>query len=202
MSNSPLIFLAAVFFLLITPGPGVLTTAGVGAAFGASPGYRYVAGLFVGTNLVALAVVTGLAALVLTLPALQWILLTVSALYLVYLALRIAFAGSKIAFVTSRNAPGFINGIALQAINPKAYVVNTTLFTSFPFAGQTPLVEILLKFLIINAVWIPIHLLWLSAGIYLQQLNLSPRKQRTINVFMAVSLLLVVALAALAGQRS
>ena len=27
-------FALAVFFLLITPGPGVLTTAGIGAAFG------------------------------------------------------------------------------------------------------------------------------------------------------------------------
>ncbi len=30
-----LIFAAAVFFLIITPGPGVLSTAGVGSAFGA-----------------------------------------------------------------------------------------------------------------------------------------------------------------------
>jgi len=181
LGDSPLIFLAAVFFLLITPGPGVLTTAGVGAAFGASAGYRYVAGLFVGTNLVALAVVTGVAALILAMPGLQPVLLTASVLYLVYLAMRIAFAGSRIAFVQSRSSPGFFNGIALQAINPK-------------------LSEILIKFLLINAVWIPIHLLWLSAGIYLQQLNLSRKTQRTVNAAMAISLLLVVALAALAGN--
>ena len=61
-------FAAAVFFLLITPGPGVLSTAGVGAGFGFRPGARYVLGLFLGTNLVALAVVSGLAALTVMTP--------------------------------------------------------------------------------------------------------------------------------------
>jgi len=53
-----LTFSIAVFMLLITPGPGVLSTAGVGAAFGFSAGLRYVFGLFLGTNLVALAVIS------------------------------------------------------------------------------------------------------------------------------------------------
>jgi len=69
------VFVVAVFFLLITPGPGVLSTAGVGASFGKQAGYRYVLGLFIGTNLVALAVVTGLASIVFTVPALRTVLL-------------------------------------------------------------------------------------------------------------------------------
>ncbi len=59
-----LTFALAVFFLIITPGPGVLSVAGVGSAFGSGPGARYIAGLFVGTNLVALAVVSGMAAII------------------------------------------------------------------------------------------------------------------------------------------
>ncbi|MGB0853473.1 MAG: LysE family translocator, partial [Pikeienuella sp.] len=35
-----LTFAAAVFFLLITPGPGVLSLAGVGASFGYRAGAR------------------------------------------------------------------------------------------------------------------------------------------------------------------
>ena len=53
-------FTLAVFLLLITPGPGVLSTAGVGAAFGTRAGIQYVVGLFVGTNIVALSIVSGL----------------------------------------------------------------------------------------------------------------------------------------------
>jgi threonine/homoserine/homoserine lactone efflux protein len=59
-----LAFTLAVFLLLITPGPGVLSTAGVGAAFGFRAGLRYVAGLCIGTNLVAVIVISGVAAIV------------------------------------------------------------------------------------------------------------------------------------------
>ena len=191
------VFIAAVFFLLITPGPGVLSTAGVGASFGKQAGYRYVLGLFIGTNLVALAVVTGLASIVLTVPVLRTVLLYASIAYICYLALRIAFAGSNIAFIESQRAPGIVDALLLQAINPKAYVVNTTLFTGFSFSDMQLWQETLWKFLLINAIWIPIHLLWLSAGIGLKQLNLSSRAQRIINILMALSLLMVVVLAAL-----
>ena len=71
-------FALAVFFLIITPGPGVLSVAGVGAAFGYKSGLRYILGLCLGTNLVALAVVTGLATIVLSNYALRMILMVCS----------------------------------------------------------------------------------------------------------------------------
>lgn len=189
------VFLTAVFFMLITPGPGVLSTAGVGSSFGSTAGYRYVSGLFIGTNLVALTVVTGLAGLILAQPTLRTVLMYASVAYLCYLALRIALAGSKIKFIESARAPGIRDALLLQAINPKAYVVNTALFTSFPFAGMAIWQEIAWKFLLINLVWIPIHLLWLAAGITLQRLDLPARWHRIINILMALSLLMVVGLA-------
>ncbi len=193
-----LTFLAAVFFLLITPGPGVLSTAGVGSGFGYRPGLQYVAGLFVGTNLVAIAVVSGVAAIVFSQPGVRTVLLYASAAYLFYLALKIAFSGTKIAFIHAERPPGFLGGIALQAINPKAYAVNTALFTGFAFMPASLATETLLKFLLINAIWIPVHLIWLSAGVYLHRLELSGRAHFLINAAMAVSMLMVVALAALA----
>lgn len=187
-------FITAVFFLLITPGPGVLSTAGVGSAFGAHAGYRYVLGLFIGTNLVALAVVTGLAALVLAQPAIRTVLMYLSISYLCYLAARIALAGSTIAFIQAARAPGIKDALLLQAINPKAYVVNTALFTGFDF-GLPLWQETLWKFCLINIIWIPIHLLWLAAGIGMQRLALPSHWQRLINILMALSLLVVVYLA-------
>ncbi len=196
-----LIFLAAVFFMLITPGPGVLSTAGVGAAYGRAAGYRYVAGLCLGTNLVALAVVTGLAALMLAQPVLRGVLLVASMGYLTYLALRIGFAGATVAFIGRPTAPGVLDAVALQAINPKAYVVNTALFTGFGFEGMSLGAETAWKFALVNLVWIPIHLAWLAAGIALQRLELSRERQRLVNLAMAGSLLGVVALALVAGLR-
>ncbi len=188
-------FTLAVFLLLITPGPGVLSTAGVGAAFGAKPGLKYVLGLFIGTNLVALSVVSGLAAVVFALPAVRNILLILSVIYLLYLAYRIGFAGSKIAFIEAKGQPGIIAGILLQIINPKAYAVNTTLFTGFAFLPQNLAVETMIKFAILNAIWVPIHLLWLVAGSMVERMNLEPATQFKINIAMALAMLLVVALA-------
>ncbi|MGA9412797.1 MAG: LysE family transporter [Roseobacter sp.] len=193
-----LTFAAAVFFLIITPGPGVLSTAGVGAAFGARAGSRYVAGLFIGTNLVCIAVVSGLTAVLLADARLRTILFFASILYLAYLALKIALAGSKVAFIERQSPPGVFGGIALQAINPKAYAVNTALFTGFGFMPNSYPLEIALKILIVNAIWIPIHFAWLWLGITVRRMNLPHRTQRAINIAMALSMLLVVALAAFA----
>lgn len=190
-----LTFAAAVFFLIITPGPGVLSTAGVGASFGRRTGLRYVLGLFLGTNLVAAAVVSGLAALLLADPRLRTLLFAVSFGYLVYLAVRIAFAGSKLAFIERATPPGISGGILLQIMNPKAYAVNTALYTGFGFLPGNYLAEMAIKFLIMNAIWLPIHLLWLWAGIKVHQLDLSARTHSIINKAMAISMLLVVILA-------
>lgn len=191
-----LTFALAVFFLLITPGPGVLTTAGVGAGFGRAAGLRFVAGLFVGTNLVALAVISGLAAVVFSVPEVRAVLVWASAAFFVYLAAKIALSGAKVAFMETASAPGFMGGLLLQFINPKAYAVNNLLFSGYAFWPESLTVEVALKLLIVNAIWIPVHLIWLAAGVTLKRLNLAPGAQRAINVGMALSLLAVVALAA------
>lgn len=188
-------FALAVFFLVITPGPGVMSTAGVGSGFGYRAGLAYVAGLFVGNNLVAGLVISGVAAAALAVPWLRTVLLFASSAYLVYLAAKIAFAGARVAFIHAERAPGFWNGIALQPINPKAYVVNTTLFSGFAFMAANPRLEIALKLLVFNALWVPIHLTWLWAGVTLRRLDLAPSVQRAINIGMALAMLAVVALA-------
>ncbi len=193
-----LVFAAAVFLMLITPGPGVLTTAGVGSGFGWRAGLVFLAGLFVGTNAVAIAVISGLTAIVFAVPYLRETLGVLSIAYFVYLASRIAFAGSKIAFIESEQAPGFVNGVLLQLINPKAYAVNTFIFTEFPFYPESLWIEVALKFLIVNLIWAPVHLLWLRAGVTLRRLDLAPERQRLINIAMATALLVVVLLAAFA----
>jgi threonine/homoserine/homoserine lactone efflux protein len=188
-----LTFALAVFLLIITPGPGVLSLAGVGAAFGWRQGIQYLAGLFIGTNIVCLAVISGLAAIVLADPIVRMILLAVSAAYLAYLAFRIAFAGAKIAFI-SMSTPGLMAGLTLQFINPKAYAVNTTLFSGFAFYPESLFIETGLKLLIANVIWLLLHCLWLYAGVKINRLELAPRTQRAINFGMAACLLAVVIL--------
>ena len=190
-----LTFAAAVFFLIITPGPGVLSAAGVGAAYGMRAGLRYVLGLFIGNNLVILAVVSGLAALVLATDWVRTALFVLSTAYLLYLALRIAFAGSKLAFAPATSQPGVMAGILLQPINPKAYAVNTALFSGFAIFPDALAAEVIWKLVIVNAIWTPIHVLWVWFGALLKEMDLPPQRQRLVNFAMAASMLLVVGLA-------
>ena len=189
-----LTFALAVFLLIITPGPGVLSTAGMGAAYGFQPGMRYVMGLFIGTNLVGLAVISGLAAIVFSVPVVRGMLMAASLAYLVYLAGRIALAGSKLAFIDARRRPGVKDGILLQIVNPKAYAVNSALYSGFAFLPDNLLLETLLKLLIGNAVWFPIHLIWLFAGSALHRLDLAETTQKRINYAMAAAMMTVVLL--------
>lgn len=192
-----LAFAAAVFFLIVSPGPGVLSTAGVGAAYGFRNGLAYVAGLFVGNNLVALLVISGVAASALALPWLRTVLLVASLAYLLWLAWRIASAGARVGFIEARTPLGFWNGLALQPINPKAYVVGATLFSGFAFMPDNLWAETVIKLVIMNLIWVPLHLGWLGAGVSLRRLDLGPRAQQIVNIAMALSMLVAVGLALL-----
>lgn len=194
-----LTFSIGVFFLIITPGPGVLSAAGVGAAYGFRTGLRYVAGLCLGQLIVIAMVVSGLAALVLAEPLIRTVLLVLSTAYLLYLAARIAFAGSKIAFIPAGSEPGILAGLLLQPINPKAYVVNTALFTGFPIFPDALWAEFAWKLIILNLIWVPIHVGWVWFGGAMRRLDLPQHVQRRINVAMALSMLIAVGLALLSA---
>ncbi len=186
-------FAFAVFLLLITPGPGVLSLAGVGTAYGWRKGVQYLGGLWIGNNLVSLAVISGLAALLLADPFVRNLLLFISATYLLFLASKVAFAGSKIAFIHI-TAPGLVSGITLQLINPKAYAVHTTLFSGFVIYPESFVIETGMKFTLSNLIWILIHFCWLYVGVKVNELNLQTQTQKLINFVMAVRLVMVVVL--------
>ena len=188
-------FALACFFLLITPGPGVLSVAGVGSGFGYRAGFSYLWGLCAGNFMVGMMVATGLAAIILSVPVIRVTLLVASVAYLTWLAAKIALSGSRVAFAAPAHAPGFRDGITLQAINPKAYAVNTALFTGFAFMPGSYAAEVAVKVMILNAFWIPIHFLWLGAGVKIKQLALPDTLQRAINVFMALAMMAVVGIA-------
>jgi threonine/homoserine/homoserine lactone efflux protein len=125
-------------------------------------------------------------------PSVRIFLLFLSTCYLFYLASKIALAGSNIAFIKAKAPPGIISGILLQAINPKAYVVNTTFVSGFAFYQSSFVMELIIKFLIINSIWIPLHLIWLYVGTVLHELNLTNKNQRIINLMLAFSMIAAV----------
>lgn len=195
-------FALAVILLIATPGPGVMGAAGMGAAYGLRPALRFITGLCLGQLVVIALVVSGIAAAVLAVPAIRLVLLGLSTCYLLYLAAKIAFAGTTVQFIQTGRAPGVMSGFLLQPINPKAYVVNATLFSGFAIYPEAYWLEVGLKLLVLNVIWVPIHVAWAYAGVTLERLSLAPRTQRLINAAMALAMLAVVALALVSGLNS
>ena len=187
-----LAFAISLFLLVVTPGPAVLSLAGIGSAFGYRAGIRYLGGLVIGYHFVILTVVSGLASILIAAPWMRNLLLVVSTGYLGFLAFRIAYAGSQVALVTPKAKPGLIAGVGLQLVNPKAYAVNTALMSGFSFYTDSLVIEIAIKLLIINIIWIPLHLCWLYLGVRLNSFNLDEDTQKTINYAMASSLIIVL----------
>ena len=83
-------------------------------------------------------------------------------------------------------------GLTLQLINPKAYAVDTTLFSGFAFYPESLVIETGLKLLIANVIWLLLHGLWLYAGVKINRLELAAGSQRAINFGMATCLFVVV----------
>lgn len=192
-------FAIAIFLMIITPGPGVLSLAGTGAGFGWRPGIFYLLGLFIGTNSVMILVITGLKGVLFKIPFVEPVFLIVSLSYLTWIAWRIAFSDNKTTITSIKKEPTFFEAIFLQLINPKAYLVNGILFAGFPIENLNLNQEIIAKVIIINLVWIPVHFFWLWLGIRLRSWGLESGKQKKVNKFMGFSLFVVVILAGISS---
>ncbi len=188
-------FAFAFFLMIITPGPAVLSLAGVGAGFGWRPGIFYLLGLFIGTNSVMILVITGLKGVLFKIPFVEPVFLTISLTYLTWIAWRIAFSNNKTTISSLKKEPTFFEAIFLQLINPKAYLVNGILFAGFPIENFNLSDEIITKVIIINLVWVPVHFFWLWLGIRIRSWGLESGKQKQVNKFMGLSLFIVVILA-------
>ena len=182
------------FLMMVTPGPGVLSLAGVGAGFGWKVGMMYLIGLFFGTNGVALLVVLGFKQFLFEIDGVEITFLLLSLSYLSFLSWRIATSDNKTGFKQSLKAPRLYEGIFLQFVNPKAYVVQGHLFVVLSLGLASFNTEIIVKFIIVNSIWIPIHLFWLWLGISLKKWSIGVNKQIWVNRGMGIALFAVVVL--------
>ena len=190
------------FLMMVTPGPGVLSLAGVGAGFGWRVGIMYLIGLFLGTNGVALLVVLGFKQFLFEIDGVELTFLFLSLSYLSFLSWRIATSDNKTSFKQSFKSPKLYEGVFLQFVNPKAYVVQGHLFIVLSLGILPYNLEIITKFIIVNSIWIPIHFLWLWLGISLKKWSLASNKQIWVNRSMGLALFAVVILSGIMELNS
>lgn len=111
------------FAYSITPGPNNLLLAASGAAFGYRRSLPHILGVSVGAALMLVVVGCGLCTVFDRVPHLHTALKYFGAAYLVWLAWCIARSGNAGKQRTARQPLRFWQGLALQWINPKTWVM-------------------------------------------------------------------------------
>ena len=190
-----LTFSLAVTLLMLTPGPAVLMIANIGVNFDFRKGVPFVFGVIVGANVVALSVVLGIASVINTYTLLRLILLIISSIFIFYLAVKILMQNSAKETTSNFKKINFYDGLVLQILNPKNYIVQITLFSGFLIWNDNFILEAFIKLVIANMIWFPMHLLWLILGVTVKKMQLSRKSLKILNMVMAGSLLSFIAMA-------
>lgn len=146
-----------------TPGPANMALMATGARYGLRRALPFVAGVAVGKQLVIWPMGFGLLALAEAAPtvfaALKWI----AAAYILWLAWRVAGmsldTGAQIG-----PAPGFLAGLPVHPLNPKAWAMITAGFTQFTAPGTPALQATATIAICLFSVQVILHPLWTLAG--------------------------------------
>lgn len=113
-----------------TPGPANMAMMATGARFGFRAALPFVAGVLLGKQLIIWPIGFGLMQLAQQVPLLFTFLKFASAAYIIWLAWRIA--NLRLTPGTAQGkAPGFRAGLLIHPLNPKAWAMIVTGFTSF-----------------------------------------------------------------------
>jgi len=183
--------------LMGSPGPSTVSVTAVGAAFGVRRSLGYALGLIAGTCLVLFVVATGVFALVAAAPGLSPLLTAASAAYIAYLAIRIARAPPLRKEGPAAGVPSCAAGLLLAAANPKAYVAIAAVFAGSHIGGLSPAAEMAAKMALLACMVVLIHLGWLCAGASLSRALSDRVASRSVNVALAIVLVVTSALAIL-----
>ena len=145
-----------------TPGPANMALLATGARYGLRPALPFVAGVALGKQLVIWPIGFGLMHLADTAPWVFTALKYISATYIIYLAWRVA--NMRLETDVEAKAPGFMAGLIVHPLNPKAWGMITAGFTAF-IAPGTPTFEATLTIAaILLAVQAVLHPIWTYGG--------------------------------------
>lgn len=195
MTANLVVLVLAALPLMGSPGPATLSTAAVGAAYGARAGLPYLAGIIAGTTGVLLLIATGVTGIVLALPSLVWIITVAAAGYILYLAYRIATAPVVSTDMSIAARPSLPGGFLLAIANPKAFAAIGAVYSGNAVVEGDVFVDTVAKVFALFVLVVVVNTAWLFFGSGFSRYLRDPRAGRIANVTFAVLLVLSVALA-------
>lgn len=121
-----------------SPGPNTTLSTALAANLGLRRALRFCLAVPAGWTLLMLATGLGLGALITGVPALRWSVTLLGVVYMLWLAWKLAGAGQLSQVDASRLNVGFWQGVGLQFLNIKAWMLALTLTAGWVLnaAGQ------------------------------------------------------------------
>lgn len=145
-----------------TPGPANMALLATGARYGLRRALPFVVGVALGKQLVIWPVGFGLMELAQQAPlvfeALKWL----SAAYIIWLAWRVA--NMRLRTDGDDMAPGFLAGLIVHPLNPKAWAMIFGAFTGFVTPGTEPLQATATIAAVLLGCQVILHPIWTLGG--------------------------------------
>lgn len=148
-------FLVLATAMSFTPGPNTTMAAAMGANWGLRPAMRFVWGVPVGWCALLLLCASGVGALVMAAPVMKTAIKAVGIAYLVWLAYKLSGSG-KLAEAKDVNLIGFWQGVCLQFVNVKAWLLALAIVAGWIVGFKDQLMRL--------AIVVPIMLLYAFAS--------------------------------------
>ncbi|MDB2369274.1 LysE family translocator [Octadecabacter sp.] len=147
-----------------TPGPANMVLLATGARFGLRRALPFVAGVALGKQFIIWPLGFGVMAVQDDYPLVFTMLKVMSVGYILYLAYRVAGMRMSVGGATEDKPPGFLAGLIVHPLNPKAWAVITTSFTTFVNADTPPLQATATVAICLLGLQVVLHPIWTFAG--------------------------------------
>jgi|TARA_B110000305_G_scaffold185098_1_gene205882 threonine/homoserine/homoserine lactone efflux protein len=178
------------FSMGITPGPNNIIALSTGVNYGFKKALPFAFGVIVGFNLLIAALGFGIGGIIANNNQLMDLLAFVAVGFITFMGFKIASSPTEIKDGNNDN-PGFIYGVFLQLINPKAWTSSLGAIAAFNLAGNN--IGILLYMLISVFVVFFCIVFWAYAGSKITRFLSNKTKHRIFNLLMGGSLILLAA---------
>ena len=199
MSVGIISFVAFAFSQVATPGPANMAMLATGARYGFRAALPFVAGVVLGKQLIIWPIGFGLMSLADQVPLLFVLLKYVSAAYIIWLAWWVANMRLSVNKDTA-NAPGFVAGLWVHPLNPKAWAMIVAGFTNFVDPGTPTLTATAIIALSLMVIQIICHPVWTFFGDRIAKLLIGTPSERYLMWCLAALTVAFVGYALMNGE--
>jgi|TARA_B110000008_G_scaffold275954_1_gene314359 threonine/homoserine/homoserine lactone efflux protein len=199
MSVGIISFVAFAFSQVATPGPANMSMLATGARYGFRAALPFVAGVVLGKQLIIWPIGFGLMSLADQVPLLFVLLKYVSAAYIIWLAWRVANMRLSVNKDTA-NAPGFVAGLWVHPLNPKAWAMIVAGFTNFVDPSTPTLTATAIIALSLMGIQIICHPVWTFFGDRIARLLIGTPSERYLMWCLAALTVAFVGCALMNGE--